>query len=49
MYGNDKKQFIVVGKMIDSDTKTENYEVKENSNYKEIKKLMKGVDENVEM
>lgn len=49
MYGNDKKQFLVVGKMIDNDSKTTNYEVKENSNYKEVKKLMKGVDENVEM
>lgn len=49
MYGNDKKQFLVVGKMIDSDSKTTNYKVKENSNYKEVKNLMKGVDENVEM
>lgn len=49
MYGNDKKQFLVVGKMIDNDSKTTNYEVKENPNYKEVKKLMKGVDENVEM
>ena len=49
MYGNDKKQFLVVGKMIDSDSKTTNYEVKESSNYKEVKNLMKGVDENVEM
>ena len=49
MYGNDKKQFLVVGKMIDSDSKTTNYKVEENSNYKEVKKLMKGVDENVEM
>lgn len=49
MYGNDKKQFLVVGKMIDSDSKTTNYKVEENSNYKEIKNLMKGVDVNVEM
>lgn len=49
MYGNDKKQFLVVGKMIDSDSKTTNYKVEENSNYKEVKNLMKGVDENVEM
>lgn len=49
MYGNDKKQFLVVGKMIDSDSKTTNYDVKESSNYKEVKNLMKGVDENVEM
>ncbi len=49
MYGNDKKQFLVVGKMIDNDSKTTNYEVKENPSYKEVKKLMKGVDENVEM
>lgn len=49
MYGNDKKQFLVVGKMIDSDSKTTNYKVEENPNYKEVKKLMKGVDENVEM
>ena len=49
MYGNEKKQFLVVGKMIDSDSKTTNYKVKENSNYKEVKNLMKGVDENVEM
>lgn len=49
MYGNDKKQFIVVGKMIDSNSKTTNYKVEENSNYKEVKNLMKGVDENVEM
>ena len=49
MYGNDKKQFIVVGKMIEDNTKVKNYEVKESSNYKEIKNLMKGVDENVEM
>ena len=49
MYGNDKKQFLVVGKMIDNDSKTTNYEVKENPNYKEVKNLMKGVDENVEM
>lgn len=49
MYGNDKKQFLVVGKMIDSNSKTTNYKVEENSNYKEVKNLMKGVDENVEM
>lgn len=49
MYGNDKKQFLVVGKMIDNNSKTTNYEVKESSNYKEVKNLMKGVDENVEM
>ena len=49
MYGNDKKQFLVVGKMIDNDSKTTNYKVEENSNYKEVKNLMKGVDENVEM
>ena len=49
MYGNDKKQFIVVGKMIDSDTKATSYGVKEKNNYKEVKNLMKGVDENVEM
>lgn len=49
MYGNDKKQFLVVGKMIDNNSKTTNYGVKESSNYKEIKNLMKGVDENVEM
>ena len=49
MYGNDKKQFLVVGKMIDSNSKTTNYDVKESSNYKEVKNLMKGVDENVEM
>ena len=49
MYGNDKKQFLVVGKMIDNDSNTTNYKVKESSNYKEVKKLMKGVDENVEM
>ena len=48
-YGNDKKQFLVVGKMIDNNSKTTNYEVKESSNYKEVKNLMKGVDENVEM
>ena len=49
MYGSDKKQFIVVGKMIDLDSKTPNYEVTETKNYKKIKELMKGVDENVEM
>ena len=49
MYGDDKKQFLVVGKMIDSNSKTTNYKVEENSNYKEVKNLMKGVDENVEM
>ena len=49
MYGNDKKQFLVVGKMIDNDSNTTNYKVKESSNYKEVKNLMKGVDENVEM
>ena len=36
MYGNDKKQFLVVGKMIDNNSKTTNYEVKESSNYKKF-------------
>ena len=49
MYGvDDKKQFVVVGKMVDNNTPTASYKVEETSHYEQIKKLMEGVDENVE-
>ena len=48
-YGvNDKRQFVVVGRMLRDDEKIENYEVTETNNYKEIKEKLKGDEEDVE-
>ncbi len=49
MYGSDKKQFVVVGKQIPTNTKTAKATVKESKNYKEIRNLMEGEKEDVEM
>ena len=48
-YGvNDKRQFVVVGRMLRDGEEVENYEVTETKNYKEIKAKLKGDEEDVE-
>lgn len=50
MYGSDdKKQFVVVAKMINSNESTKLYELEETENYQEIIDLMEGADEDVEV
>lgn len=46
MFGaENKKQFVVVGRLLRENEKMTNYEVNANEKYKEIKKIMKGDDQ----
>ncbi len=44
-YGASATSIVVEGRMVRKDEKINNYSVKENKNYKEIKKIMKGDEE----
>lgn len=45
----DKRQFMVVGRLLRPNEKITNYEVKTTSNYKEIEKMMRGETNNEEV
>ena len=45
---NNKKQFVVVGRLLRKNEKMDNYKVTANDKYKEIKKLMEGDDDNAQ-
>lgn len=45
----NKKQFVVVGRLLRENEKIFNYSVTETKNYKEIKNIMKGVEDNNEI
>lgn len=44
----DKRQFVVVGRLLRENEKMDNYEVTTTANYKEIESIMKGDDNNEE-
>ena len=47
MFGQyDKKQLVVVGRQLRENENIDNYDSKANDNYKEIKKILKGDEQN---